>query len=73
MRVTDGLESSAKEWVSLAKYKELLPPHTAFLSFPTTEFELKEFTHLVIGDLSTRQGLVQALEAVLRLKEAGKV
>jgi hypothetical protein len=60
-------------WVSLARHRELLAPATAYLSFPASEFNLKEYTHLVVGDLTTRPGLTQALEAVLRLAEEGNV
>ena len=60
-------------WVSLARHRELLAPATAYLSFPASEFNLKEYTHLVVGDLTTRPGLAQALEAVLRLADEGNV
>lgn len=66
-------DESDNNWVSLFKHKELLSPQTSYLSEPSSELQLKDFTHLVVGDLSTRLGVSQAFEVVLRLKESEKV
>jgi len=64
---------TSAQWISLAKHKDLLSPSITYISYPGTEFHLKEYTLLVTADLTTRVGLAQALEALIHLGGANKV
>ncbi len=58
-------------FMSFIDLPQLLPPQLPSLSTPTGQFETKDFTHLIVADLRSIEGLEFALEAVLHMASSG--